>query len=92
MVVRRAFALMLVSAAAAFTRIPRIPKMRPLAFSTATSDERTTDIEAIYEQLGIEPGKLALGVKPDEVLNYIGTYVACIDGNFPAQSRFHQST
>jgi hypothetical protein len=30
----------------------------------------------IYELLGIEEGKLALGVKPEEVYKYIGTYVA----------------
>lgn len=35
-----------------------------------------------YEQLGIEEGQLALGVDPNEVLIYIGTYViyACRRG------------
>ena len=27
----------------------------------------------VYEELGIEEGKLALGVQPEEVLNYLGT-------------------
>ena len=29
----------------------------------------------IYERLGIQEGQLALGVNPEEVYKYIGTYV-----------------
>lgn len=43
--------------------------------ATAASTTTTDDDTDIFEQLGIEPGKLALGVRPDEVLKYIGTYV-----------------
>ena len=34
-----------------------------------------TEVEVVdvYNQLGVERGNLALGVKPDEVLKYIGT-------------------
>ena len=33
----------------------------------------TTDVVDVYDRLGIERENLALGVKPDEVLKYIGT-------------------
>jgi hypothetical protein len=50
---------------------------------SATSSESSTGSAVnnfdgssnIYELLGIEEGKLALGVKPEEVYKYIGTYV-----------------
>jgi hypothetical protein len=42
---------------------------------TATASTMTEEETDVFEQLGIEPGKLALGVRPDEVLKYIGTYV-----------------
>jgi cbb3-type cytochrome oxidase subunit 3 len=48
---------------------------RRFAVSVQEKTNVAQDVEnrAIWEQLGIEDGKLALGVKPDEVLNYIGT-------------------
>jgi len=45
----------------------------------ATTDEPASDFGTampernVYEALGIEEGKLALGVKPEEVLQYLGT-------------------
>lgn len=76
-VAKRALLLLLFSIipTSAFTSVQRTKAtIRPLAFSTST--EESTDVASVYEQLGIEPGKLALGVKPDEVLKYVGTYVA----------------
>jgi hypothetical protein len=32
---------------------------------------------SVHEQLGIQPEGLALGINPDDVLAYIGTYVYC---------------
>lgn len=46
------------------------------AAATTTAD----DYAAIYDQLGIETVNLALGIQPDEVLKYIGTYVHRIRG------------
>ena len=50
------------------------------ASNTVANDFETTAVAAadvgvvsIWDQLGIPQGNLALGVKPDEVLKYIGT-------------------
>ena len=44
--------------------------VEPNAADTTEEDVAVVDV---YDQLGIERGNLALGVKPDEVLQYIGT-------------------
>lgn len=36
-------------------------------------EDATETVVGVYDRLGIERGNLALGVKPDEVLKYIGT-------------------
>ena len=48
------------------------------ASNTVANDFETTaaadvGVVSIWDQLGIPQGNLALGVKPDEVLKYIGT-------------------
>lgn len=51
-------------------------RKNPLVVASAV--ETTTaapETSSTYDQLGIQEGKLALGVEPDEVLKYIGTYV-----------------
>jgi len=71
-------------AADAFSVVPRSCASSSTASRTTTrrrqaaavvEQEDVTEAVALYDQLGIERGNLALGVKPDEVLKYIGTYV-----------------
>lgn len=46
--------------------------------SSAIAEDMTKDVSipdglTVYEALGIEEGKIAIGVKPMEVLKYVGT-------------------
>jgi hypothetical protein len=42
-------------------------------FETTAAAATDVGVVSIWDQLGIPQGNLALGVKPDEVLKYIGT-------------------
>lgn len=81
MKLRQTAFLSVLASASAFSVAPpraKTTKTPRLLFSAVANNDFETAAVAgssvsILEQLGIEDGKLALGVKPDEVLKYIGT-------------------
>jgi len=76
LVAASSFSVVMVSPAARRTTFYR-SRATTLRESTATAESdfgtAMPDVVDVYEQLGIEKGNLALGVKPAEVLKYIGT-------------------
>ena len=75
MKLRQTAILLVLASASAFSVAPRATSTTRLLFSAVANNDVGTAPAgvSILEQLGIEDGKLALGVKPDEVLKYIGT-------------------
>jgi hypothetical protein len=80
MKLRQAAIISYLACTSAFSVVPRVATTTTRAASFALFSAVANDFESavldgvsIYNQLGIEEGKLALGVKPDEVLKYIGT-------------------
>lgn len=66
----------LAASASAFSVLPRVTTTRCSTCSSRLEVSAVAvdpDLVDVYEQLGIEQGKLALGVKSSEVMQYIGT-------------------